>query len=54
MQNEYEIKKEMCEIGKRVYKSWDGCCKRRKLLRKNQRERSIMYTNRGQQRFYDT
>lgn len=54
MQNEYEIKKEMCEIGKRVYNSWDGLQQTTELLRKNQRERSIMYTNRGQQRFYDT
>ena len=54
MQNEYEIKKEMCEIGKRVYNRGMVAANDGKLLRKNQRERSIMYTNRGQQRFYDT
>ena len=53
MQNEYEIKKEMCEIGRRVYN--------RGMVAANDGNFSVklndhefLYTNRCQQRIHDT
>ena len=35
--NEYEIKKQICDIGKRIYNSEHGCCQRWQHFSKTER-----------------
>lgn len=54
MQNEYEIKKEMCEIGKRVYNRGMVAANDGNFSVRISENEVLCTPTGGQQRFYDT